>query len=197
MHKIALLILLCLSLTGCLEFVAGATVGTVVGGVVANDRRSLKTMAQDQNIAYECNLRLLSAKQIKDNRVVATVFNHTVLLIGEVSCCDQKQLAENIVRCVPHVRRIFNEITIGAPISSVTQSQDAWITTKLRGEMATYKCLFGNPIKVVTENGVVYLMGIVTPEQANVAVEVARQTAGVECVVKLFEYTASPCTCTN
>lgn len=195
MRKLVLIILLSLSVSGCVGFVAGAALGGVVGGVVSNDRRSLKTMEQDQTIAYESNCRLLKAKELKDVRVIATAYNHAVLLVGEVSCEEQKQLAEDLIRGVKNVRRIYNEITIACPISYVTQSEDAWITTKLHSKMVANKCLYASPVKILTENGVVYLMGIVTHDQADTAVDIACQTAGVTRVVRLFDYVPCACTC--
>ena len=87
--------------------------------------------------------------------------------------------------------KIHNQIRVGNPTSFTTRSNDTWITTKVKGRMLNEKALDVTRIKVVTENGEVFLLGLVDRTQADLAVEIARNTAGVRKVIKMFEYTAS------
>src|SRR5207248_1056084 len=97
-----------------------------------------------------------------------------------------RQEAEDIVRSVPEIKRIYNQITIKGPASSLTQASDSWITAKIKTEMLATKGLQSGTIKVVTENGTVYLMGTVNRDQADVAVDIARQVQGVQRVKEIF-----------
>src|SRR5262249_27678907 len=96
--------------------------------------------------------------------------------------------AYNLVNNIPHIKRIYNEVVITQPTSNMVRSKDTWITTKVVTKMLAEKGLRSTQIKVVTENSVVYLMGLVTHSQGNLAAVVASQVSGVTQVVKLFEY---------
>jgi osmotically-inducible protein OsmY len=174
-------------LSGCVgAFAAGA----VTGGTVANDRRSLETINTDQEIRFKADMKITADKSLNSEcHIVVATFNSIVLLVGQAPTKTLKAKATKYVETVPNVRRIYNEITLSGPTSPLTQSSDAWITTKVRSAMLATKDLNSGQIKVVTENGSVYLMGIVTHEQADIAVEVARKITGVQRVVKIFEYT--------
>jgi osmotically-inducible protein OsmY len=94
-----------------------------------------------------------------------------------------------LAHSVADVKRIYNEITIQGPTSSLTRTSDAWITTKIKSQMLATDDLQSGTIKVLTENGAVYLMGVVTHDQADMSVDIARQVSGVQKVVKIFQYT--------
>lgn len=179
-----------LLLSGCVG--AGAfAAGAATGGAVANDRRSISTINNDQNIRFQASTKIAADKSLNNKcHIVVATFNGIVLLTGQAPSEELRVKAQRYVASVLNVRRIYNEISIAGPTSPLTQSSDAWITTKVRSAMLATKNLNSGQIKVVTENGSVYLMGIVTHKQADLAVEVARQIAGVQRVVKIFEYTA-------
>lgn len=186
------LLLLCgsLCLSSCATPIAvGSAVGGSVCSVVANDRRNISTISADKNIYYQAGLRLKSESGLKDCRIVPAAFNRIILLVGEAPTEAQRQLAEQVVAGIPDVKHIYNKIEISQPISTKTQSYDAWITTKVITKMVGCADLNVTHIKVVTEDGTVYLMGIVTAHQAYAAGEVTRQVEGVKRVVTLFEYT--------
>lgn len=167
-------------------FIAGAA----MGGAAVYDRNGLRAFAQDLNIGDRIRNHLpVIAAQYPRSHVVVAVFNHVVLLTGQTPSEDMRNQVEQLARNTPQVDRVFNEITISGPTSPLTRSSDAWITTKVRGAMLGLKGLKSTQFKVVTENGVVYLMGVVTRDQADLAVQSARQVTGVQKVVKVFEYT--------
>lgn len=176
-----------LFLSGCLPavFVAGAT----AGGVVVQDRRSFQTILQDKKITCQSLMRLNSDKRLKDqSHISVTTFNRIVLLVGEANTPEIRACAYELVKPVPNIRRINNEITVGQSLSTKECSADAWITTKVKTAMIREKGLRSTQIKVLTEDAVVYLMGLVKHTQAELAIEVARTVKGVQKVVTLFEY---------
>ena len=95
-----------------------------------------------------------------------------------------KQEISNIEK----ITHVYNEITIAAPSSMVSRSSDTYITAKVKAKIFADKILSGLAIKIVTEKGIVYLMGLVTREEAEIATNIARETGGVQKVVKLFKY---------
>lgn len=174
-------------LQGCVvPFVAGAA----ASAVVINDRRNVQTMSDDQQIHYTAYHEIMADTSLTTgSHLVVEVFDHNVLLVGEAPTEDVRDRVEALVHALPKVRRVYNQITIGPAASAEELSQDSWITTKVKTQMVATKGLNSSHIKVITENGSVYLMGIVTHDQAQLAVDVTRHIAGVERVVKLFEYT--------
>ncbi len=169
----------------------GIAVGAAIGGavgVVVNDRRSVRTIAIDQKIRYQANLKIASDAKLNGSRVVLTSFNRAVLIVGQTPTYKQLLEVQECVASVPNVKKIYNELTISAPVSNLTNSSDAWITLKLRSKMLADPYLNSTQIKIVTENGVVYLVGIVTYHNAKRVIHIARTTKGVQRVVTLFEY---------
>lgn len=187
MKKIAALIGLTFTLQGCI-FVAGAAAGAAAIAVVY-DHRTIENTVQDTRIANKIADRIRAVPALgQDSHVEVTVFNRTVLLTGETPSAANREQAEMIARSVPEIGRIYNQITIQGPTSSLTRTSDSWITTKIKGQMLATEDLKSSSIKVVTENGTVYLMGTVTREQADISVDIARQVSGVQKVVKVFQY---------
>ena len=110
--------------------------------------------------------------------------NFKNLLLKFQKCKGRPKIAQK----TPNVRRVYDEVAVSMPISISQQSKDMIITGEVRSKILTKKGLESGSIRIVTENGVVYLMGIVTAAQGNLAVEVARQVSGVQKVVKVFQY---------
>jgi len=184
-----LFLVMSLGLQGCVVLAAGA--GAAGAAVVVNDRRSLQTMTDDQNIERTALNQVEQDKTLTNTAHVSVVsFNHAVLLAGQVPSDDVKQKIQNMVQSLPKVTRIYNELEIGPPSTPAQMSKDTWITTKVKSSMIATKGLSSSQIKVVTENGTVFLMGIVTHPQADSASDVARRVSGVQNVVTLFEYTS-------
>ncbi len=177
-----LIVAFCISLTGCVAAVVVGAAGMVY------DRRSVSVLEADARLFHVIHTAIVTNPQFRESRVLVTSFNKVVLLVGQVSSPSLRIMAEQTARKAPGVYRIYNELTVGYPIAMTQRTQDSWITSQVRSQMLTKKGLGSGSIRVVSENGVVYLMGIVTPEQANLAVDVARRIDGVVKVVKIFQY---------
>lgn len=188
MRTLLTILTIAIALQGCF-FVAGAAAGAA-GVAVVYDHRKLEKILLDEKIAKAAETKLRSITVIREKtHVEVTCFNQIVLLTGEATSIDVRQEVEDIVRTVPDVKRIYNQIAIKAPSSSLTQASDSWITAKIKTQMLATKGLQSGSIKVVTENGTVYLMGTVNRDQAEIAVDIARQVKGVQRVMKIFQYT--------
>ena len=182
-------ILLCLIpyLFGCAAVAVG---GGAAAASTAYDRRTTGTQIEDQTIEVKAAKSFLDDKEINEQaHLNVTSYNTVVLVSGEAPTDAMRQRAIDLVKAVDKVSHVYNEITIAAPSSLVSRSSDSYITSKVKTKMITDKELNGLQVKVVTEKGVVYLMGLVTHKEAEVATEIARQTGGVQKVVKLFQYT--------
>lgn len=171
-------------LTGCIAaIVAGAA-----AGVIVYDRRSLIIMESDLRIFHKINTAIITNPQFHNSRIVIVSFNHVVLLIGQTPDPKLRLVAENTAHQQNNIRRVYNEVKVNYPITIEQQAKDTWITGQIRSKMLATKGLESGSIRIITENGVTYLMGIVTQEQANLAIAVARQIPGVKQVIKVFQY---------
>lgn len=175
-------------LSGCMSTVVATT---SAGNTLNQQGRSFSTNVSDQVITYKATKAVYDNPEIaKSSRVVIVTFERKVLLVGETPSEALKEKIEQLVHAVPNVRYVYNDMSIRAPLNSYEQGDDGIITANIKTRMFTTTNLRGRDIKVVTENGVVYLMGAVSPSEGRIAAEVARNSAGVKKVVKLFEYTA-------
>lgn len=171
------------ALQGCFPMVA-AGAGTAV--LSALDRRTSGTQVEDEGIELRAGNRLREKLGNRAN-VSVTSYNRNVLLTGQVA--DEATLAEaaTIVSEVPNVRGVSNETEI-AGVSSLTQrSNDALVTSKVKARILDSQRVNANHVKVVTENGRVYLMGLLTEAEGRAAKEVAASTSGVRKVVAIIE----------
>lgn len=175
-------------LTGTLSACAPLLIGgAAVGGALSySDRRTTGAQLEDQSIELKAAPRIREA--IGDRgHINVTSFNRTVLLTGEVPNDADKAAAEAAVAKLENVRATLNELTVGPNSSLVDRSNDALITSKVKASYVDAKDIFANAYKVVTERGVVFLMGRVTDREADRGVAIARGVAGVAKVVKAFE----------
>jgi osmotically-inducible protein OsmY len=177
-------------LCGCAPVVVG---GAVAGGaVVANSRRSPGAIVNDETIELKARLAILEDSELNSQvHVEITSYNEIVLLTGEAPTAKLRTQVEDIVKQIPMVRLIHNEMTIAAPSSLMTRASDSLVTAKVKTEILginNIEGFNGTRVKVVTNNGTVYLMGLVTHKEADAVTEVARQVGGVQRVVKVFEY---------
>lgn len=182
--RVLLLLFTIFILSGCVA----AVIAGAAGGLVVYDKRSFSMIEKDTRIFHKVHTSLVANPVFDESHIVVTSFNQNVLLAGEVSSASLSKKAESVATSVPNVKRVYNELTIGAPTSLSQRSKDSWITSQIRAKMLTKKNLESGSIRVVTEDSVVYLMGVVTREQAQLAVDVARQVNGVRKVVKVFRY---------
>lgn len=176
-----------LMLQGCAPIaVTGATTAV---STLASDRRTTGTIVEDEAIELKSRLALSGNKELNKRVHINFVsYNTSVLVSGEAPTEEDRQAVIDHVESVEKVSRVFDEITIAAPSSLLSRSADSVITGKVKTKLVAEKDLSSFHIKVVTQNGVTYLMGLVSREEGDKATEVARQTGGVQKVVKLFEY---------
>lgn len=170
-------------LSACVPLVVG---GAAVGTMVAVDRRTSGTQLEDEGIEVRSVNRI---NELLGERahVNVTSWNRQVLLTGEVPAAEDRQKVEQTVLGVENVRSVVNELVV-APISSVSQrSNDVLVSGKVKASFVDAKDLMSSAFKVVTERGVVYLMGRVTQREATRATEITRGVSGVVKVVRIFE----------
>lgn len=184
----ALKLILCLAfisqLSACVPVVVG---GAAAGGAMVSDRRTSGIYVEDENIELKA-LKMIETDLGSTAHVNVTSYNRNVLLTGEVPSAEVKAKAESMIKTITNVRGITNEIAVGEKSSISSRSNDAYLTTKIKTQFVTENKFSANYVKVITENNVVYLLGIVTKSEADAATEIASNTSGVHKVVKLFEY---------
>ena len=185
----AALVLLCASaLQGCVDaFIIG---GVATGVILAADRRQPEVIFGDQRIEIVASNRI-SDTLVGQGHANVTSYNYMVLLTGEVPSGQVKAEVEKVASEVPQVKTVINELQIAGASSMASRSNDSYITGKVKGNFLGADKFRSSSIKVVTEAGVVYLLGLVSREEADAATEIARGTGGVQKVVRVFEY-ASP-----
>lgn len=171
-------------LQGCFPLVA---VGIGAGAVMIADRRTSGAYVDDESIEWK------AADTVRKhfgtlNHVVVTSYNRNVLLTGEVQNDNARAEAERLVRGVANVRSVVNELVVGPASSLTDRSNDSLITSNVKTRFLNNAQFSFNHIKVVTEAGVVFLLGLVTHAEGNQAAEIARTSRGVKRVVKVFEY---------
>ena len=175
-------------LNGCVGFLAGAA----TGAVVAHDERPASTMLEDETIEVKAKEALYHDPKLdKKIHINVTSYNHVVLLTGEILSHELRDYAVDIVSKVENVKRIYNEVIVADLSTFASRSNDTWITTKVKTDMLGAKGFDSSRVKVVTERGTVYLMGIVSTQQGNRAAEIARKIDGVKQVVKMFQYVST------
>jgi len=171
-------------LQGCAAVAIDGIAGTVV---LSQDRRTVGTITEDAGIEMKSVSRI--GQKLKEGvHINATSYNRMLLLTGEVPDAAAREEAERIARGVENVRGVYNELAVSGVSSYTVRSNDSVITTKVKSRILDSKSVNGIYVKVVTENSVVYLMGLVKKEEANDATEIARTTSGVQKVVRVFEY---------
>ena len=182
--KLFFAITLAAQLSACVPVVIG---GAAAGGAVAADRRTSGIFVEDENIELKA-VKYMETTLGENAHVNVTSYNRNVLLTGEVPNEAAKTSAEAFVKNIQNVRAITNEIAVGPKSSISSRSNDTYLTSKIKTKFVTENQFPANVVKIVTENSVVYLLGIVNKTEADAAAEIARNTDGVNKVVKVFEY---------
>ncbi|MFM2262136.1 MAG: hypothetical protein RI959_812 [Pseudomonadota bacterium] len=172
------------SLTACAPLVVGAALGTTV--MVASDRRTSGTQLEDQNIELKAAARIRE-RYLDSVRVTVTSYNRVVLISGEVPAESVRAGVVDIVSKVENVKGWHNELAVATSPSLTQRSGDSLVTARVKSAFVDAQDLSANAIKVVTDRGIVYLMGRLTPREINRATEIARSINGVRQVVRLFE----------
>lgn len=192
LRKLIVVCTLPLLLSGCIgaALIAGAGAGAL-GGTVAYDNRSIHNQFSDRMISDKATNQLMYNNQLqnKSNISVAT-YNGVVLLIGQVQTPELKQYATEVVQKIEGVKKTYNELEVSGSESTFASLGDSWLTSKVKAMLVRREGVPSTQIKVVTEDGIVYLMGIISKEQANQAADAARRVDGVRKVVEVFEYRA-------
>jgi osmotically-inducible protein OsmY len=182
-----LAIALCLGVSGC------SSVLTATRDKPIDDDRGTRTLGSkidDSLIETKAAVNIAKASPDLDqnSHIVVASYNGVVLLTGQTPRAELKSLAERSAAAVQRVKRVHNELQVLPPSSALARSNDAWLTTKIKAQMLTDSVIPGSRIKVVTENGIVYLLGLVTHQEANLATNKVQSVSGVQKIVKLFEY---------
>jgi osmotically-inducible protein OsmY len=172
-------------LTGCVTAAVG---GAAAGGAMAVDRRTAGIYVEDEGIELK-SLKQIRSTLSNEAHINVTSYNLNVLLTGEVPNEEARVEAENITKAIENVRNVTNEIVVGPKSTLTDRANDAYITSVIKGKFVAEKNFAPNNVKVVTEANTVYLMGLVSTHEGNLAAEIARTTDGVAKVVKVFEYT--------
>jgi osmotically-inducible protein OsmY len=177
------------ALAGCAPVVIG---GAATTGAALHGRRTIGTFVDDESIELKARIAILENKELNSQIHINIIsYNGVVLMVGQAPTEALRQQAESIVAKTEKVRLVHNEMTIAAPNSMITRSSDSLITAKVKTALFNIKGLEDfdpTRVKVVTEDGVVYLMGMVYRREADAVSDQARTISGVEKIVKLFEY---------
>ncbi len=161
----------------------------VTGAQVVYDRHNLQKKISNHYAALQAYRSIyIDTDKYKDTNVSVSTFNNVMLITGQTPSPEQKFEIGRIVKNVSDDRDVYNFTEICSPVSHLTALSDSWITTKIKSQFIAANDIDPNLIKVITENGTVYLIGIVPPEQAEIAVKIASATSGVQNVVKVFSY---------
>ena len=151
--------------------------------------RTLGRYLEDESIETKILVNISKGSEaLARSHINVVSYNAQVLLIGPVPDENVKREAEAIARQTQHVRKVHNELDVAGPTSTIVRSNDVYLTSRVKVQMLADERISGNRIKVVTENGVVYLMGLVNRQEADLAVEITRSIVGVRKIVKVFEY---------
>ncbi|OAM31165.1 MULTISPECIES: BON domain-containing protein [Eikenella] len=189
--RLLLLCLLPLSLSGCFAAVAGAG---ALGVMSATDRRSTGAQADDQVMEVRIqntaltHLRNSNTTPNFEPKLSVVSFNRQILLMGLVASEADKAFVERVARSQPNAEKIYNHIQVASGHRGFGDvSNDSWITSKVRTTLIGTKGVSANHVKVVTYNGITYVMGILTPEEQARVSQTVSTTAGVQQVVTLYE----------
>jgi osmotically-inducible protein OsmY len=184
--KLAATLLIISILQGC---TAVAVVAVTTGASMVTDRRSIGNQIDDQSIELEAYNEITKNKSLNDNTNLHIIsVNGSVLIIGQAPNTYLRDQVVKIINDINGVVRIHNQIRIGNLTSITTQTNDVWLTSKVKSALFSSDEVNGNRIKVITENAEVFLMGLVTKKEANIAINITRNISGVNRVFKAFEY---------
>lgn len=177
-------------LQGCVSGVSSVALSSMsTGAQAAYNHNNLQNTYHDHSLTTQVDFAINRATNIyRNSRVAVSTFNSVVVLIGQVNSSELRDQLMPIAKSVPGVTTVYNLTTVNSPAASLIRVSDAWITTKIKTQLIAANEVDPSQIKVITENGTVYLMGIVFPQQAIIASNIARSTAGVQNVVRVFAY---------
>jgi len=150
--------------------------------------RTIAQRVDDQSIETKAIVNVRDSNEDFDKcHLVVVSYNGFVLLTGQVTSEVLREKAAKVIREIPSVKQVYNELEIAAPSSRMTRTSDAWITTKIKSKLLADPDSPGLRVKIVTENGVVFLLGLLNKEEADRVGEIASAVKGVQRIVQLFE----------
>ena len=175
-----------------LALLQGCAAAVVAGGATAvtaaNDRRTLGAQIDDKNVVLKAQRALADHPATAEgSNINITSYNGVLLLTGQTASEQIRQQAQALVSGIDGVRDVQNQIRLGNNTAMTTRTRDSWISTKVKTQLLADEQVSGLNIKVVTENAEVFLMGLVTEQEAAKAVDIARHVDGVSRVVRAFE----------
>ncbi len=183
--KLIGVILVSFHLHGCIPVAATGAAVTV------HDRRTTGTVIDDQNIEFKVYNLISKDPELSDKaHISVTSYNKIVLLTGQTPTAEMRSRSESLARSVEHVRRVQNELTIEDPNTLTNRSRDTWLTSKVKTSMVKIDIpgFDITRVKVVTENRIVFLMGLVTRQESEAVIDVVKKVKGIERIIKVFEY---------
>lgn len=172
--------------TGCVTMLDATSNGPIQPDP---GKRSIGAYMDDQRLETIVNVNLRKAdERLSGAHINVMSFNNVILLTGEVPSNDLRQIAGETVRSINKVRQVHNELKVQSNSTFFSRTNDNWIATKLRSKILAHPGIESERVKTVIENRVVYLMGLLTREEANIVSELAASVSGVEKVVRVIEY---------
>lgn len=178
---------LCVAPVGCTTMLGAVTPPSGIHEDPTD--RTVGTLIDDEVLESIAAVNLRKASPgLAESHIDVTSFNGVVLLTGQVRAESLRTEAQQVVSALKNVRRVYNELEVAGPTTYLTRTSDTWISGKVKSRLVASDKAPGRDIKVVTENGIVYLMGLVSHADADAAAELTRNTGGVRKVVRMFEY---------
>ncbi len=185
--SLATLLISTFFLNGCAAFLSATNDDEID---LDPNKRTFGTRIDDSQLETIAKVNIGKAsEELKKAPISVTSYNYVILLTGQVQSNELRELAGATVAKIDKVRKVHNELEVMAPITVLATSSDAWLTTKVKTRLINDKNVRGGRLKVITENDVVYLMGMIPRVEAEKAAEIARTTTGVQKVVLAVEYT--------
>lgn len=181
---------LLLSTALLLQSCAGLIIGAGMGAAsVAHDRRTVGTQVDDTTTASRISTAMLRDAPIHEqSNISVQVFNGVVLLVGQAPTQALIHRAEKLASSIKNIKKLHNQIRLGSPIPANIVANDVWLASKVKTKLITDKRIDGLHIEIEVESGEVFLMGMVSEKEANIAVDITRNIQGVKQVIKAFEY---------
>ncbi len=186
LRLILLSLVLSLGLTQCAAPLILAGGAGALGYYFGAERRDADTISQDDK-AQARMIELMRQEGLEVNNIEVMVYNHKMLLVGAVPTEDDLQLINQLAKEMPYVRKVYNRIRVGAPRTPDQAREDGWIAAKIKAEMIKTKGLTSAAIHYTVYNGIVYLMGLVSDQEAQKAIAAASRVKGVRKVVDAME----------
>ena len=174
-------------ITACVPLAIGTATVTAVD--LYMERRTVKQSVDDNTLELQLRREYMGDESLGNAvNISTTIINGIVLLTGEVHTDEQRQYAEKLARSFIDTREVVNELELSGRTNMNSRANDSYITGKVKSKLVRADGVPSTNIKVVTERGKVYLLGLVTHPEAEAAVEAARSVSGVTHIVKVFEY---------